>query len=456
MPWNRSLLAERVFTLPRIHERTVLWSLVLGFTVVMVLLGFSGWVATRDSAAIRKSAGRLVHEQLLMARLLHEVQVEQNALTAILHQLAKSGTPEDPARLLDELQEADAAIQMLSVEANQKRAHKRWAELEHRVASFTAEARRFLEDGGSDAPDDTLTLFDHHDEVVRMVDEMLGESSSRLSGADGELEMQSIELERESAVLLGASLVMALVCALATVLFAARNIRRIEWQADELSRVSWQMLQSQEVAARRFSHELHDELGQSLAAARSSLRKMSTSDLDESREDCIDLIDGAISNVRELSQLLRPVILDDFGLDAGLRFLIEKFAQRTRLNVEFDSDASGRYHEETETHLFRITQEALTNIARHSGASEVRISLHERTACLHLIIEDNGRGLTDREHRRSSLGMTGMRARARQSGGELLVEKAQPHGVRISVVVPARLPPQTPGDKTDAAFPIVR
>ena len=86
----------------------------------------------------------------------------------------------------------------------------------------------------------------------------------------------------------------------------------------------------------------------------------------------------------------------------------------------------------------------------------MRISLHERTACLHLIIEDNGRGLTDREHRRSSLGMTGMRARARQSGGELLVEKAQPHGVRISVVVPARLPPQTPGDKTDAAFPIVR
>lgn len=449
----RTSLAERVFTLPRIRERIVLWGLVLGFTVVMVLLGFAGWIATRDSAAIRESAGRLVREQLLMARLLHEVQVEQNALTAILHQLAKSGTPEDPALLLAELEDADAAIQILAAEAHQKRRHKRWSELQHRVASFTTEARRFLENTDTDAPIDTRMLFDHHDEVVRIVDAMLGESSARLTGADGELETQSLELERESALLLGASLLLALLCSIATVLFAIRNIRRIEWQADELSRVSWQMLQSQEVAARRFSHELHDELGQSLAAARASLRKITVGDLDESREDCIDLIDGAISNVRELSQLLRPVILDDFGLDAGLRFLVEKFAQRTRLNVHFESDAEGRFHEETETHLFRITQEALTNIARHSGASDVRISLKEKSGTLHLIIEDNGRGLSDREHRRSSLGMTGMRARARQSGGELRVEKAQPQGVRLSVTVPARRLPEHPEDKPDA-FPL--
>lgn len=456
MPWSHSTIAERVFTIPRIHERTVLWGLVLGFTMVMVLLGFAGWIATRDSAAIRQSAGRLVREQLLMARLLHEVQVEQNALTAILHQLAKSGAPDDPGRLLEELEAADETIRSLSSEAGQKRGRKKWEELEQRVGAFTEEARRFLSGSTGTPPRDTRILFDHHDEVVRLVDGMLAESSSRLTGADGELEVQSMELERESALLLGASLAMALVCAVATVLFAARNIRRIEWQAEELNRVSWQMLQSQEAAARRFSHELHDELGQSLAAARASLRKMNAGDLDESREDCIGLIDGAISNVRELSQLLRPVILDDFGLDAGLRFLIDKFAQRTRLKVEFDSNVSGRFHEETETHIFRITQEALTNIARHSGATQAQISLQQRGRFLKLLIEDDGRGLMKPEQRSSSIGMTGMRARARQSGGELEVGNVRPHGLRISVTVPARPPASMDGDKAGGAFPLVQ
>ncbi len=86
-------------------------------------------------------------------------------------------------------------------------------------------------------------------------------------------------------------------------------------------------------------------------------------------------MEESIYNVRELSQLLRPTILDDFGLDAGIRWLADRFRERTGIEVDYRSEFDGRLSDETETHLFRIVQEALTNIARHSGATKVEIHL---------------------------------------------------------------------------------
>jgi signal transduction histidine kinase len=126
-------------------------------------------------------------------------------------------------------------------------------------------------------------------------------------------------------------------------------------------------------------------------------------------------------------------------LEAGLRALAEKFAQRTRSKVDFDSACAGRFADETETHLFRIAQEALTNIARHAEATRVRIQLVLEDASIRLTIVDDGKGLpADQPEVRSSLGMVGMRARARQCGGELSVTAVEPHGVRIETVVPVR------------------
>src|SRR5919107_5509618 len=97
------------------------------------------------------------------------------------------------------------------------------------------------------------------------------------------------------------------------------------------------MLEGQEATARRFSHELHDELGQSLTALKTNLTALDgRGELSRERvEDSVRLVDEAIGNVRQLSQLLRPTILDDFGLEAGLRWLSEGFPNRTGIGVEF-------------------------------------------------------------------------------------------------------------------------
>jgi two-component system NarL family sensor kinase len=214
----------------------------------------------------------------------------------------------------------------------------------------------------------------------------------------------------------------------------------MEWQESELSRVSWHMLEDQESTARRFSHELHDELGQSLTALKANLSALrADSTPDESRwEDCLHLVDESIGNVRQMSQLLRPTILDDFGLEAGLRWLSEGFAYRTGIHAEFKSTFSGRLPDQTETHLFRLAQEALTNVARHSAAHNATVTLDTRGGEVCLSIRDDGRGLPAAGAATGGMGMIGMRARARSVGGDLAVHSTPGAGVGIEVRVPVR------------------
>lgn len=425
----------------RITERTVLRALVIGFGLVVILLGMAGLVAVRDSQAIRQSSSGLVKEQLLIARLLYEVQAEEDALAHVLHLLVKSEDAASRARVMDDLKEADRDVSRLAIEAAQTPHAGEWRRLANSTQAFSNTAKQALDYEGPLPKNVLESLFTSHDEVVKLIHDLILQSTRHLSEVNEEIEAQLKDLADESKILLGACFVFATLCAMLTIRFVRHSIERIRWQSDELNRVSWHMLQTQEEAARRFSHELHDELGQSLAAVRANLVRGSTNDLDSLRNDCIGLVDESIANVRELSQLLRPVILDDFGLEAGLRWLAEKFAQRTRIKVDCDSTCPGRFADETETHLFRIAQEALTNIARHAEATRVVIQLAIEDKNIRLSIIDDGKGLPEDDSESAtspSLGMVGMRARARQCGGELSVNPAQPHGLRVEAVVPVR------------------
>jgi signal transduction histidine kinase len=209
--------------------------------------------------------------------------------------------------------------------------------------------------------------------------------------------------------------------------------RKMAWQENELTRVSWQMLADQESIARRFSHELHDELGQTLAALRANLTGAAAG---SRTSDSISLTDDAILKVRQLSQLLRPTILDDFGLDAGLNWLCEGFMQRTGIEVDYSSTHHARLADETETHLFRIAQEALTNVARHSSATRVTVALSAGEGQIRLLIADNGHGMRSSENDVPGFGMTGMRARARAAGGTFRADSPHGGGLAIDVRIP--------------------
>ncbi len=421
-----------------ISQRRLLWILILGFGLVILLLVAAGFMSLQSVRLIRESSGSLVSEQLLTTRLTQELQREQQTLSAVFYNLARAQQRVDSNEILQELKESDQAIQQIIHDSRGTWEEPLWREMAGASSQFAKEVRRVLK---LQDPDifASENLLRQHQQAMSLTAQLLADGYQKATEAQSRIEARSKELGRESLLLLGASLLLALACAVLTVRVTHDLSRRMEAQANELSRVSWQMLEAQESVARRFSHELHDELGQSLTAMKANLMALEAgAGVDRARlQDTRELVDEAVQNVRELSQLLRPVILDDFGLDAGLRFLTERFEQRTGIDVEYHSDFDGRLADETETHLFRIAQEALTNIARHSGAKHVSIKLHVDEGKLKVSVRDDGHGLQpNQKDGRRGLGMVGMRARARSMGGELKVDSQNGAGVSIEVWVP--------------------
>jgi len=290
-----------------------------------------------------------------------------------------------------------------------------------------------------------MDLFRYHEEFTAVVARLIERGYGKVSAAQAEIERRSSTLLKESAWFAGGSVLLALVFSVFTIGVVSHLAGFIEQQSAELSRVSWHMLADQEATARRFSHELHDELGQSLTAIKTNLIALDSSGgMSRARlEDCVKLVDEAIDNVRQMSHLLHPTILDDFGLEAALRWLSEGFSTRTGIDARLESNFSGRLEDQTETHLFRIAQEALTNIARHSGAAHVEMKLTAEAGEMVLSVHDDGRGLANARAGLDApsgrgLGLIGMRARARSMGGEAVVRSRPGEGVLIEVRVPLR------------------
>ncbi|MEY3275969.1 MAG: hypothetical protein RL153_1235 [Verrucomicrobiota bacterium] len=436
--------------LPRLQERGIQRMLTLGFLLVIVFLGVAAIAAVRHSHRIQRAVEQITRDQRVVLRLIHDVQREEDTMVRLLGQLSRHDMAASNAvALLRQVEETRRRVGQLRSEARASAQAPLWDDLDRRVAAFSQDVRRALESRtpGAAAAAADPGLFARHEEIVRRVDDIIATSAGRLVEMERTIGSQSRDLGDETTLLFTLSLGLSILCAFFTLRFVDRTLGVMRWQAEELSRVSWHMLQGQEEAARRFSHELHDELGQSLAAIRSNLTQEGHKPPESVRSDCLALVDESIRNVRELSQLLRPVILDDLGLVAGLRWLAERSSERMGIAVEFVTNADQRFPEEMETHLFRIAQEALTNIARHARARRVAIRLACHAPLLILAIEDDGVGMgtpPSNGGQPRGLGMVSMRARARRLGGDLDVGSMRPHGLRIRVEVP--LP--TPGTMT--------
>jgi signal transduction histidine kinase len=424
----------------RVTQRTILAILIAGFTVVFALIIVAAVALVRSNRAIQESAGRLVDDQLLMSRLISDIQVGQEALNAVFYKLVRMPDDFDRDELLAELRRSSDDLGRIAAESAGTPEEEQWNRLRELSDAFSVEARSLIERrGGSTAS--LMRLFELHEQVLQQMARVVSALAGRATATETQIAGQLRKQVNDSLLLLGSCILLGVVCGALTIRLTAASFQKMERQATELSRVSWHMLETQEATARRFSHELHDELGQALAAVKANLALLTPENIAERQTDCMRLVDEAISNVRELSQLLRPVILDDFGLDASLRWLAERFSSRTGIRVRYESTFSGRLADETETHLFRIAQEALTNVARHSGASEVHVTLYRDNGRIRLQIADNGKGIGNASALRG-LGLVGMRARAHHAGGEIDFRKSPLGGTLIDVWVAASTAPE--------------
>lgn len=420
---------------PKIEGKAVLRALAIGFGLVILLLAASAYIAISGAKSIQSSAEELVRNHLTETAVVDNVQLAQQRLSTLLFDLVD----DERAVHLERIDRLDQDIREATAAGARAVQDDAWPKLASIGSQFAAAARELISARGSGAADpirDRLEALRR--EFTEVSTDLVRAQGSHAVRLERHIEQQSRSLTIETVALIGACLLLSIAGAALTIQVTLRWLRILKWQSDELNRVSWHMLQTQEAAARRFSHEMHDELGQSLTGLKATLSGVKPEEFAMRRTDCVHLLDEAIGNVRELSQLLRPVILDDFGLSAGLRWLAERFTVRTRIEVDCVCEVEERLADEIETHLFRITQEALTNIAKHSHATRAHIRLTEDQERVKLTIEDDGVGLDPSQPKRPTLGMVGMRARARQMGGELTVSAAKPHGVRIEVWAPRK------------------
>jgi signal transduction histidine kinase len=409
-----------------------------GFALVILLLVAAAFEGIQNIQSIQKSVARLEEERSVTARLIEEIQGEQAALSAVFYKLSRDPQTVDRDAILADLDETDQRLARMSSEVAGKQEEAEWRQLETASSAFTEEARRLL------GKDDSTTLlsrdlFHRHDQVISIVAELIASANRSELEEQSQIAQRVQALLQRSSILLGGCLLLALGCSVVTVRLTTNLVREMHRQANELSHVSWQMLQTQETIARRFSHELHDELGQALAALKANLAALTPGDPSDGNRlaDSTQIVNEAIRNVRELSQLLRPTILDDFGLDASLRWLTERFGQRTGIPVHYESDFHERLADQSETHLYRIAQEALTNVARHSQATDVWMKLAAIDDEILFDIRDNGKGIPlAKEQRNGGLGLVSMEARARSAGGRMRMETGEGSGVHIEVHVP--------------------
>jgi len=223
-----------------------------------------------------------------------------------------------------------------------------------------------------------------------------------------------------------------------------RDITERKRAENALRELSGQLLRLRDEERRRMARELHDSTGQKLAALAINLAVVSESAiLADARArgalaESLDLTQQCLREIRTLAYLLHPPELDELGLADAARDYVNGFAQRSGIPVELNlSPDFGRLAPEVETALFRILQESLNNLHRHSGSPSARVQIFRSDAKVTMEIQDEGRGMQDPLASTPGVGVAGMRERVRQLGGELEILSSE-SGTTLKVVLPLR------------------
>lgn len=231
---------------------------------------------------------------------------------------------------------------------------------------------------------------------------------------------------------------------LAISLSQARLREELQLREEHLRHLTHRIVSIQEEERRRLSREMHDEAGQALTALKINLSLMASSvpaEMDVLRnrlEEAVAIADMTLEQIRVLTRLLRPPALDEVGLGAALEGFCQDLSERAQLSVDFAESRLPQLPGDVQIALYRVVQEALTNVLKHADADTVRVTLRQAEDAIILVVEDNGRGFSPREVRSSAsgVGLLGMQERLEVHDGTLEISSAPGHGTRLLARVP--------------------
>ena len=433
--------------------------LVAGFAVLLAVWSFAGYELIRSLADVER---HVTAEHAAFAYAADTVSlIRRNVLEASINvrdalidaDYVARDAYRDQIRVLREAAEQRAAGYLPQVQSAAER--EAWAKLQDKLLEYWDSLEFVFAD---DLPTNTTgaaTMLRRNvrpirKDVLALLDnlKMLQQASQRQHDAD------VVRLYAEARARFIWIVGGALVLGLAAAWFAAWHVARLEREIHrqriaetqnrhDLERLSARLVDAQEQERRNLARELHDEVGQALTAIKMSvgvaLRTPGTHPRAHSAlEEARSMAETTLQGVRDLSQLLHPSMLDDFGLPETLAAYLRSFSKRTGIRAQFSIDgAEDRMPPDVEVGLYRIVQEALTNVARHSGAVSCSVSLHRTAEVVELIVEDAGRGITlTGSDARRGLGLMGMRERAQALNGRFILTNRAEGGTRIVVTLP--------------------
>jgi signal transduction histidine kinase len=436
--------------LGRAAHRSPTVALLVGLVLTLAVVIAYSWYITGQIGGLRRLQTGLTDRNRRESLQLLRIQKDLNDLALSMRDMLDSDEPYPLSawsapfeRIRTDL--ADALKQQEAV-AFARRTPEQARYLAQSVAQFWDAADRMfaLARGGQDGEareQIRLTLQARQASLSTAVARLLVQNNE----AEGQVAQQVQDIydrvERQVYWFLAATLLAIT----ATSLYFIRSNRRLFAElallSEERRDVAQALIATREATLREISRELHDEFGQVLTAMGSMLGRASNRVPDDSplRADLREIgevAQGALDNVRGLSQSLHPSILEELGLESTIEWYLSTFQRQSGVVVSYTREGeAAAVDDQTAIHVYRVLQEALANVARHSGAAAASVRLQWRGGAIHLAIEDRGRGFTPDGSRRG-LGLVAMRERAALLGGVLEVTNLAEGGTRVRLTVP--------------------
>jgi signal transduction histidine kinase len=301
-------------------------------------------------------------------------------------------------------------------------------------------------------------LEEQRETISRVVSRLLSLNDQAQQEAGQRVSLVYGRVSKDILLLIAVLLVLALATGLYTLQASRKTFARLhhlaeqlQSQSEQLRMLSWKLIDVQEQTLRHVARDLHDHFGQILTAIGAMLGRAGQKALDKDPVFVQDvgavkkIVEDTLQSVRDESQIFRPAILDDFGLQQTLEWFVEQFSRQTGVMVHYRGKLpDGFFPPEAAVHVYRIVQEGLSNVARHSGAREAWVTLEEKDGQLDLEIRDNGTGFeAGGETKRAAgqgMGLMGMRERAEHLNGSFSIRSLPQKGTTVCVRVPLPRP----------------
>jgi signal transduction histidine kinase len=449
-----------VVTSPR--GLTLRFALLGGFGLTLGLWLFAGYLVTARFGDARRQSGALNVRYVQAQELLSSVRAQVLLTSVIIRDALLDPAPRPAADYRREVEQAyraiDVALAGYTPIVDPAAERTRVQHLRDEIQAFRVSSLEILSTDSRTWQMDARALLQRflpeRQSVIDVSEELQAINRTVFVGQQNEMSQVQGALQRQVLTVLGVALVISFVIAWTSYRYGVRLERRLvdqrlreEQISADLHRLSARVISVQEEERRRIARELHDEVGQALSAvnleltaAQQYLQRTGTNS-DSLREARL-LADGALRSVRDLSQLLHPSVLEDLGLSAALQSFLNGFGRRTGTTVAFHDDGTlARLTPEAELTIYRIVQEAMTNIARHASAKRVEIRLAEADGFVSVVVEDDGVGFdardVERPGRQGGLGLLGMRERVSQLDGTVRIDSGFGRGTRLEVSIPA-------------------